>query len=86
VIASNASPLIVLLKINKLSILKELFEKIVIPETVYKEITSKEHDKLIFDKLEWIETRSVRNEERERKKQPPFPRSIFKSLTVSKFT
>jgi len=49
VIASNASPPIVLLKINKLSILKELFEKIVIPETVYKEMTSKEHDKLIFD-------------------------------------
>ena len=51
-IVSNASPLIVLLKINKLSILKELFEKIVVPETVYKEITAKEHDKLIFDKLE----------------------------------
>lgn len=60
-IVSNASPLIVLLKINKLSILKGLFEKIVIPEAVYKEITTKEHDKLIFDKLEWIEARSVRN-------------------------
>ena len=33
--------------------------KIVVPETVYKEITAKEHDKLIFDKLEWIEVRSV---------------------------
>lgn len=62
-IVSNASPLIVLLKINKLSILKGLFEKIVIPEAVYKEITTKEHDKLIFDKLEWIEARSVRNSE-----------------------
>lgn len=60
-IVSNASPLIVLLKINKLSILKELFEKIVIPETVHKEITAKEHDKLIFDELEWIEARSIRN-------------------------
>ena len=50
-----------LLKINKLSILKELFEKIVVPETVYKEITAKEHDKLIFDKLEWIKVRSARN-------------------------
>lgn len=60
-IVSNASPLIVLLKINKLSILKGLFEKIVIPDAVYKEITTKEHDKLIFDKLEWIEARSVRN-------------------------
>ena len=60
-IVPNASPLIVLLKINKLSILKEPFEKIAVPETVYKEITAKEQDKIIFDKIEWIETRSVRN-------------------------
>ena len=60
-IVSNASPLIVLLKINKLSILKELFEKIIIPEAVYKEITAKEPDKLIFDKTGWIKTRSVTN-------------------------
>jgi len=63
VIVSNASPLIVLLKINKLLILKKLFEKSVIPDTVYKEITAKEHDKLVFDKLKWIETRSVRKTE-----------------------
>ncbi len=62
-IVSNASPLIVLLKINKLLILKKLFEKIVIPDTVYKEITAKEHDKLVFDKLKWIETRRVRKTE-----------------------
>ena len=60
-IVSNASPLIVLLKINKLSILKELFGKIIIPEAVYKEITAKEPDKLIFDKTGWIKTRSVTN-------------------------
>jgi len=63
VIVSNASPLIVLLKTNKLSILKKLFKKIVIPDTVYKEITAKEHDKLVFDKLKWIETRRVKKTE-----------------------
>ena len=62
-IVSNASPLIVLLKINKLLILKKLFEKIVIPDAVYKEITAKEHDKLVFDKLKWIETTSVKKTE-----------------------
>ena len=62
-IVSNASPLIVLLKINKSSILKKLFEKIVIPDAVYKEITAKEHDKLVFDKLKWVETRRVRKTE-----------------------
>ena len=62
-IVSNASPLIVLLKINKLSILKELFEKIVVPEAVYEEITAKENERLVFDRLKWIESRSVRNVE-----------------------
>ena len=60
-IVSNASPLIVLLKINKLSILKELFGKSVVPEVVYKEITTKEPDKQIFDKKGWIQTRNVTN-------------------------
>jgi len=61
VIISDASPLIVLLKTNKLSILKELFQKIIIPEAVHKEITAKEHEKTIFNKIEWIETRKIRN-------------------------
>ena len=60
-IISDASPLIVLLKTNKLSILKELFQKIIIPEAVHKEITAKEHEKTIFNKIEWIETRKIRN-------------------------
>lgn len=52
-IVSNASPLIVLLKTSKLSILKELFQKILVPMAVREEITAKEHEKSIFDKLEW---------------------------------
>ena len=62
-IVSDASPLIVLLKTNKLSILKELFEKIIVPTTVYKEITAKKQEKIIFDKIEWIETRNIKNTE-----------------------
>lgn len=62
-IVSNASPLIMLLKTNKLSILKELFQKILVPPAVHKEITAKKHEKSIFDKLEWIEIRSARNTE-----------------------
>jgi len=59
VIVSNASPLIVLLRVNRLSILRELFEKVIIPEAVYEEITTKEYERLIFGRLEWIESRSV---------------------------
>jgi len=54
VIVSDASPLIVLLKTNKLPILKKLFETIIVPTAVYKEITAKELEKAIFDKMEWI--------------------------------
>ena len=60
-IVSDASPLIVLLKTNNLFILKDLFEKITIPTAVYKEITAKEQEKIIFDKIEWIETRNIKN-------------------------
>ena len=60
---SDASPLIVLLKTSKLSILKELFEKIIVPTAVYKEITAKKQEKIIFDKIEWIETRNIKNTE-----------------------
>ena len=60
-IVSDASPIIVLLKTNNLSILKDLFEKIAVPTAVYKEITAKEQEKIIFDKIEWIETRKIKN-------------------------
>jgi len=38
----NATPIISLSSIGKLNILKELFEEIIIPEAVYKEIKSKD--------------------------------------------
>ncbi len=60
-IVSDASPIIVLLKTNNLSILKDLFEKITIPTAVYKEITAKEQEKIIFDKIDWIKKRNIKN-------------------------
>jgi uncharacterized protein len=60
VIVSDASPLIVLLKTNRLSILKKLFGTIVIPTAVYKEITAKEQEKAIFDKMDWIKIRNTK--------------------------
>jgi predicted nucleic acid-binding protein len=53
----------VLLKTSKPSILEELFQKILVPTAVREEITAKEHEKSIFDKIEWIETRNIRNTE-----------------------
>lgn len=62
-IVSDASPLIVLLKTNKLSILQKLFTKIIIPKAVYQEINAKEQEKQIFDKTDWIEIRDIKNSE-----------------------
>lgn len=62
-IVSDASPLIVLLKTNKLSILQKLFTKIIVPKAVYQEITAKEQEKQIFDKTDWIEIRDIKNSE-----------------------
>ena len=48
-IISNASPLIYLSKINKLDLLKKLFEEIVIPEEVYEEVVIKGKEKGFLD-------------------------------------
>jgi len=61
VIVSDASPLIVFLKIDKLSVLKSLFQTVSVPKAVYEEITAKEQEKAIFDKAEWIKTTIVEN-------------------------
>ena len=37
-IITNTTPILSLLKINKLDILKELYEKITVPNAVYQEI------------------------------------------------
>jgi len=63
VIVSDAGPLIVLLKTNKLSILQELFKKIIVPTAVYQEITEKEQERVIFEEIDWIEVRDVTKED-----------------------
>jgi predicted nucleic acid-binding protein len=47
VIVSNAGPLIVLLKTGKISILKDLFQKVLVPTAVWEEITAKDYEKSI---------------------------------------
>lgn len=42
-VVSDTTPIISLMKDNRLGILKELFKEIVIPEAVYKELTSNEN-------------------------------------------
>lgn len=57
----NSTPLIALAKANKLEILKEMYEHIIIPEAVYKEVTEKDDvaAQRIEAAREWIEVRKV---------------------------
>jgi len=58
-IVSNTSPLIAFSKIDKFNILKELFGKIIIPETVYEEFlvncTEQEKQRLINAREDFID-------------------------------
>jgi uncharacterized protein len=62
VIVSDAGPLIVLLQINKLSILKELFGVVKVPVAVYAEITVKEQEKVAFSNVEWLKPVKVKKD------------------------
>lgn len=52
----NSTPLIILCNIGKLSLLKELYQEIYIPEAVYKEITAKQDSAChtVSQSTDWI--------------------------------
>lgn len=62
-IVSNTTPIISLLKINKLQILKELYEEIIIPGEVYNEIEAGKDKEFYTDlaKIEWIKIERIQN-------------------------
>ncbi len=62
-IVSNTTPLISLLKIEKLTILEELYGRIIIPQEVYNELESGKHKDYYIDltTLNWIEIKSIEN-------------------------
>ncbi len=64
-VVSNSSPLIHLAKIRRLELLKSFYEKIFIPESVYRECVleggEREEVKLI-EKAEWIKVIKVSNQ------------------------
>lgn len=64
-IVSNTTPIIALLKINKIELLEALFNKIIIPEAVYNEVVCKnsEQDEIKqFIKCKFIKKKTVKNE------------------------
>lgn len=62
----NSTPLIILSRINHLSILKELYEEIIIPQAVFNEVTNKEDFvcRQILKNLNWIKIFECQNPDR----------------------
>lgn len=63
-IVSNSSPLVALSVIGKLNLLRDKFEKIIIPEAVWREIALDGRDKQGTDDIirsKWIKVESLQN-------------------------
>lgn len=63
-VVSNTTPIISLLKIGKLSILKELYNEIYVPKEVYNELEKGKNKEYYKDlsKIDWIKIREIMDE------------------------
>lgn len=63
-IISNTTPILSLLKINKLEILKELYGQVIIPNAVYQEIEEGRHKEYYKDltKIDWLIIKRIKDE------------------------
>lgn len=64
-VISNTTPLLSLLKIDRLELLPQLYGKIVVPQAVFEEIEIGQKRGIYRDisKIDWIEIRSLQNRE-----------------------
>ena len=64
-IISNTTPILSLLKINKLDLLKELYGKVIIPNAVFQEMENGREKQYYQDLsiLSWIEIADIKNPE-----------------------
>ncbi|ODS38982.1 MAG: hypothetical protein A7316_06535 [Candidatus Altiarchaeales archaeon WOR_SM1_86-2] len=61
---SDSSPLINLAKVNKLSLIREFFDMVFIPDAVYDEVVIQGADQsgaVEIDTAEWIKTKTIKN-------------------------
>lgn len=78
-IVSNTSPLIYISKISKLTFLKEKFDRVIISEKVYEEITKGREFSVEVEKIEkamkegWIEKIKARNKRKSNELKVAFP-------------
>ena len=57
----NSTPLIALGRIGRLDLLKQLYQEIIIPDAVYREVTAKEDRvcRTVKQNLTWIKVSSI---------------------------
>lgn len=62
-VVSNTTPIISLLKLNRLEILKNLYNEVIIPNAVYLEIENGKHKEYYQDlsKLSWIRIQKIQD-------------------------
>ena len=61
VIVSDTSPVTNLIKIGELDLLKNVFENIIIPQTVYEELCVLDKQKVILEQADWITVMDLKN-------------------------
>lgn len=63
-VVSNTTPIISLLKIDELSILKDLYGKVILPQEVYYEIENGKKKEYYVDlsELDWIEIKPIKDQ------------------------
>ncbi len=59
IIVSDTSPITNLIQIEKLDLLKELFQKIIIPVSVFEELSKITDQKVVVEKSAWIEIKAA---------------------------
>ena len=63
-VISNTTPILSLLKIDKLNILKELYGQVIIPNAVYQEIEEGKHKKFYKDlkQIDWLVIKNIKDQ------------------------
>ncbi|MDP2845726.1 MAG: hypothetical protein Q8N79_06605 [Candidatus Methanoperedens sp.] len=62
-IISDTGPLIVLFKADLLFLLKEIYQEILVPETVKRELTRKPEGIILFKNNPWIKVKKATDKE-----------------------
>jgi len=63
IVVSDTSPISNLIQIGKLYLLQEIFNEVIIPQEVYKELSNYGDQKMVVDEQSWINIKSVENKE-----------------------